>query len=107
MVRQQYDATQVIWECKNYRELGAEDFHQISYYMNPVIGRLAIVAYRGGPEIKKTYFEHIRRISVDKKGMVLLIGERDIEVFLRQALNGKKSEGHLQDLFDRTVREIS
>jgi hypothetical protein len=107
MVRQQYGATQVIWECKNYRELQADDFHQASYYMNAIIGRLAIVAYRGGSEIKKSYFEHIRRIATEKGGMVLLIGERDIEVFLRQALNGKKSEGHLQDLFDRTVREIS
>ena len=107
MVRQQYGATQVIWECKNYKELHADDFHQVSYYMNPIIGRLAFLAYRGGPEIKKGYLEHIRRIGNDKKGMVLLIGERDLEVFLRQALNGKKSESHLQDIFDRTVREIS
>jgi hypothetical protein len=96
MVRQQYGATQVIWECKNYKELQSDDFHQASYYMNPVIGRFAIVVHRGGPEIKKTYFEHIRRIAVDKRGMVLLIGERDIEVFLRQAINGKKSEPQFQ-----------
>jgi len=107
MVRQQYGATQVIWECKNYKELHADDFHQVSYYMNPIIGRLAFLAYRGGPEIKKGYLEHIRRIGNDKKGMILLIGERDLEVFLRQALNGKKSESHLQDIFDRIVREIS
>ena len=107
MVRQQYGATQIIWECKNYKDLSADDFHQSAYYMNAVIGRMVFVVYRGGPEIKKTYFEHIRRISSEKNGLVLLIGERDIEVFLRQALNGKKSEGHLQDLFDRTVREIS
>lgn len=107
MVRQQYGATQVIWECKNYKELQADDFHQAAYYMNHIIGRLAFLVYRGGPEIKKHYLEHIRRIATDKKGIVLLIGERDLEVFLRQALNGKKSEGHLQDLFDRTVRDIS
>ena len=107
MVRQQYGATQVIWECKNYKELKSDDFQQVSYYMNHIIGRLVFLVYRGGPEIKKGYFEHIRRIGNDKKGIVLLIGERDLEVFLRQALNGKKSEGHLQDLYDRTVREIS
>jgi hypothetical protein len=107
MIRQQYGAVQVIWECKNYSDLEADDFHQAAYYMNPIIGRFAFLVYRGGQEIKKTYLEHIRRIATDKKGIVLLIGERDIEVFLRQATNGKKSEGHLQDIFDRTVREIS
>lgn len=107
MLRQQYAATQVIWECKNYKQLQASDFHQAAYYMNAVIGRVAFLVYRGGPEIKKAYLEHIRRIAQDKSGMVLTIGERDLEVFVRQSLNGKKSEGHLQDLFDRTVREIS
>lgn len=75
--------------------------------MNNAIGKVAILVYRGGPEIKKGYFEHIKRINTSLGGMLLLIGERDLEVFLRQALNGKKSEGHIQDIFDRTVREIS
>jgi hypothetical protein len=75
--------------------------------MNDVIGRVALLIHRGGPELKKSYMEHIRRIRSDKAGIVLVLGERDLEVFLRQALNGKKSEGHLQDLFDRTVRDIS
>lgn len=107
MLRQKYGATQIIFECKNYEELHAEDFQQASYYMNDVIGRVAFLVHRGGPEIRKGYIEHIRRISSDKRGIVLVLGERDLEVFLRQGLNGKKSEGHLQDLFDRTVREIS
>jgi hypothetical protein len=107
MLRQKYGATQIIFECKNYKDLSADDFHQASYYMNDVIGRVAFLVHRGGPELKKTYLEHIRRISTDKRGIVLVLGERDLEVFLRQALNGKKSEGHLQDVFDRVVREIS
>ena len=107
MLRQKYGATQIIFECKNYKELHADDFHQASYYMNDVIGKVAFLVYRGGPEIKKGYVEHIRRISTDKHGIVLVLGERDIEVFLRQGLNGKKSESHIQDIYDRTVREIS
>jgi hypothetical protein len=75
--------------------------------MNDTIGKVAFLVYRGGPELKRSYLEHIRRISSDKRGIVLLLSERDVEVFLRQALNGKKSEGHLQALFDKTVREIS
>jgi hypothetical protein len=75
--------------------------------MNDAIGRFAFLIHRGGPELKRSYLEHIRRVSSDKHGIVILLGERDLEVFLRQALNGKKSEGHLQDIFDRTVREIS
>jgi hypothetical protein len=107
MLRQQYGATQIICECKNYKDLTSDDFHQVSYYMNDKIGRAALLIHRGGSELKRTYLEHIRRISSEKRGIVLLLGERDLEIFLRQALNGKKSEGHLQDIFDRTVREIS
>jgi hypothetical protein len=107
MLREQYGATQIIFECKNYKDLSADDFHQASYYMNDAIGKVAFLIHRGGPELKKTYLEHIRRISTDKHGILLVLGERDLEIFLRQALNGKKSEGHLQDIFDRTVREIS
>lgn len=30
-IRTRYGATQVIWECKNYAKLGAEDFQQMAY----------------------------------------------------------------------------
>lgn len=60
-----------------------------------------------GKEIKKHYFEHIRRIAAEKKGMILLVTERDLDVLLRQAANGKSSESHLQELYDRSVREAS
>lgn len=106
MLRTKYGATQVIFECKNYDDLSADDFHQVSYYQNDVIGRATFIVHRGPAELKKGYLEHIRRIA-GQKGIVLLLGERDLEIFFRQALNGKKSEAHLQDLYDRTVREIS
>jgi hypothetical protein len=32
MLRQQYGATQTICECKNYKDLTSDDFHQVSYY---------------------------------------------------------------------------
>jgi hypothetical protein len=106
LVRQKYGATQVIWECKNYGELRADDFQQAAYYMNETIGRFAIIAYRG-KEKKKHYFEHVRRIATDKHGLVLLVDERDLDVFLRHALNGKSNQAHLQEQFDLTVRQIS
>ena len=106
VVRQKYGATQIIFECKNYEDLEASDFHQVSYYMNDTIGRFAALVFRGG-EIKKHYYEHIRRIATEKKGMVLFLSDRDIDILLRQAINGKSSEAHLQEIYDRTVREIS
>lgn len=106
LVRQKYGATQVIWECKNYGELRADDFHQAAYYMSEPIGRFVVVSYRG-KEKKKFYFEHIRRIATDKHGIVLLLDERDLDVFLRHALNGKSNQAHLQEQYDLTVRQIS
>ncbi|MEN6424028.1 MAG: transposase [Phycisphaerales bacterium] len=104
MVRQRYNATQVIWECKNYADLTADDFHQALYYMTRAGGRFVIVVFRG--EIQRHYYEHVRR-ACEKDGMVLLLTERDIVVFLRQAKHGKIKESHIRDIYDRTIREIS
>jgi hypothetical protein len=105
VVRLRYHATQVIWECKNYDDLSAEDFHQASYYMSKPIGSFVVLAFRG--EVLKHYFDHIKRIASDKNGLVLLLTERDLIVFIRQARNGKVKESHIQELYDRTVRGIS
>ena len=106
VIRQKYGATQIIFECKNYGDLEASDFHQVSYYMNDTIGRFAALVFRGG-EIKRHYYEHVRRIADEKRGMVLFLTDRDIDILLRQAINGKSSEAHLQETYDRTVREAS
>ena len=107
LVRQRYNATQIIWECKNYDDLAADDFHQAAYYMNDRIGNFVVVAFRG-VERKKHYYEHIRRIAEDKNGgIVLLLTQKDLEVFIRRAINGKSNEGHIQEQYDQIVREIS
>lgn len=106
IIRNRYNATQVIWECKNYEELEADDFHQASYYMRKEIGRFIVVAFRG-KETKKSYYKHIERVSSEKDGVILLINEKDLLVFLRQAINGKVKESHIQELYDNTIREIS
>jgi hypothetical protein len=105
VVRLRYHATQVIWECKNYDELSADDFHQASYYMTQPIGFFVVLAFRG--EVMRHYYDHIKRIAAEKNGLVLLVAERDLQVLIRQARNGKVKESHIQELYDRTVREIS
>ncbi len=105
MIRARYGATQVVWECKNYAELSAEDFHQAAYYMSDAGGRFAVLAFRG--EIKPGYYDHVSRIHRDRGGLVLLLTERDIMTFLRQARNGKVKEDHIQDRYDMLVRRIS
>lgn len=106
LIRHRYEATQVIWECKNYADLSASDFHQASYYMTEPIGRFCVLAFRGR-EKQKHHYQHVKRIADDKKGIVLLVDSRDLDIFLRHAQNGKSSEGHLRDLYDKTVREVS
>jgi hypothetical protein len=105
MVRQRYHATQVIWECKNYMDLQASDFQQSAYYLTKEAGRFMLVCFRG--EIKSHYFEHIKRVASDKDGVILLLGDDDLTVFLRQASNGKVKEGHIREIYDRAIREIS
>lgn len=105
VMRQRYDATQVIWECKNYSELKSSDFHQVAYYGNSAIGRLVVVAFRG--EVQQSNYAHVRRVAADNNGMVLLLGGRDLKTFVRQNRNGKITEDHIQERYDQIVRRIS
>lgn len=105
MVRHRYGATQVLFECKNYAQLKAGDFQQCAYYMTGEAGKLVFVAFRG--EIEKHYFQHIRRIASQSDGLVVPLTEKDLLVFIRQAMNGKVKESHLQERLDRIQRAIS
>ncbi len=105
LIRMRYDAVQVIWECKNYAELRADDFHQASYYLNEAGGRFVIVAYRGR-ELTGAHYQHIRRILSDRRGLVLPLSDRDLLTFIRQAKNGKLKEDHIRDRYDSVVRKV-
>lgn len=105
MIRDQHGATQVIFECKNYANIGADDFHQASYYLNDTIGRFGIIVFRGD-EVTQTHYQHMQRIASNDKKVILLLRQKDLEVFIRQAINGKSKEGHIQEIYDKTVRAI-
>jgi hypothetical protein len=106
MIRLKHQATQIVWECKNYADLGPDDFHQADYYMNKQIGFFGIICFRG--EIKEHYYEHIQRVSNQKEGgVLLLLRDRDLDVFIRQAINGKERDSHITEIYDTTIRKIS
>jgi len=106
LVRSRYQATQIVWECKNYEDLTPSVFHQMGYYLNNTIGHFGLVCFRGS-DVETHYYGHLKRLA-DKDGKyVLLLTERDVKVFLRQARNGKVKESHIQEIYDRTVRKIS
>lgn len=104
MVRHRHGASQVIFECKSYEQLGADDFQQAGYYMSDQAGKLVIIVFRG--EIRNHYFEHVKKLS-NGGGMILLLNDKDLRVFVRQAMNGKVKDSHLQDKYDKVVRMIS
>lgn len=106
MVREKYGATQIVWECKNYVDLSSSDFHQVQYYMSAAFGKFGIIAFRGD-EVKESYFRHISSVANKSGGMILLLTQRDLEIFLRQAIKGVVKEGHIQDRFDFHVRQVS
>lgn len=106
VIRSRYQATQVVWECKNYSDLNPAAFHQLGYYLNDSIGHFGIVCFRG-EEVADHYYGHLRRLADQQKKYILLLTERDLKVFLRQAKNGKVKESHIQTLYDKLVRKIS
>ncbi len=107
VIRTQYGATQVVWECKNYEDLSADDFHQVSYYLNDTFGHFGIIAFRG-TTIDDRYFKHISNIvNKNRNGMIIVLTQKDLEVFLRQAISGNFKEAHIQDRFDFFIRKIA
>jgi len=68
-------------------------------------GRLVVIAFRGA-EIDSQCLRHVERVARDKKGMILMITEKDLRTFIRQALNGKSKEDHINELYDRIERAI-
>lgn len=107
VIREKYGSTQVVWECKNYNELSADDFHQVNYYFNATFGRFGIIAFRGD-EVKDSYFKHVSNVAnKNQSGLILVLTQRDLEVFLRQAIKGVAKEAHIQDRFDYHIRQIS
>lgn len=105
VMRQRYDATQIIWECKNYRTLKAADFQQACYYASNAAGRMLIIAFRG--EIQPSYYGHIKRFVTEQNGIILPLGLRDLKTFVRQNRNGKITESHIQDRYDQVIRKTS
>ena len=73
MVLQRYDATWVVFECKNYEDLSASDFQQVNYYNSPAGGRFTVIVFRG--EVKNHYYQHVKRIVAQNDGMVLLLND--------------------------------
>ncbi|MBK0115338.1 MULTISPECIES: P-loop ATPase, Sll1717 family [unclassified Delftia] len=107
VVRTKYGATQVVFECKNYVDLAADDFQQVNYYFSETFGRFGIIFFRGS-EIKDSYLRHISNVAnKNQAGLILVLTQRDLEVFLRQAINGVFKETHIQDRYDFFVRSIS
>ncbi len=107
LIRSQYGANQTIWECKNYTQLKADDFHQAAYYMNAQIGRFIVICFRGDRDQLESYSPHLRRIATEKHGMVLILNDQDLKTFLRQAIRGKVKEDHIYERYDTVVRLIS
>ena len=62
MIRDRYRATQVVFECKNYEALSAEDFQQVNYYINDTSGKFVVIIARFSRDLKRKYYEHIRAI---------------------------------------------
>jgi hypothetical protein len=103
-----HHATQIVWECKNYEDLKADDFQQLAYYMNVNIGTFIVVSFRGQDADKPHYFQHIRRIAGIHPGcVVIILTDADLKAFLRQASRGGVKDGLLRDRYDTVKQKIS
>lgn len=73
--------------------------------MTAPCGKFVVIVFRG--DVKKHHYEHVRRVASVHDGLVLLLNDRDLQVFVRQAINGKVRDDHLQDRNDAAVRAAS
>ncbi len=104
-LRLRYHAIEIPWECKNYEDLESSDFRQAGAYMTQETGRFSIIVFRG--DIRKHYYEHIKSVAADKGGgVILLLNDKDLQVFMRQAKASKLSDQHLQERHSNIVRAM-
>ena len=69
IVRDKYGATQVVWECKNYTDLKAEDFHQALYYMTEQSGKFVILVCRSLEPLPQHFYDHVKGYSGKRKAL--------------------------------------
>jgi hypothetical protein len=74
--------------------------------MTEQAGKVVFLCYRG-TQVEKHHLQHIKRISQNSGGLVTPLFDKDLLVFIRQAINGKVKDSHLQDRFDKVERAIS
>jgi hypothetical protein len=74
-------------------------------YLTDTIGRFGRVCFRG-EKVSNTYYGHLKRLAYKDGKYRVLITERKVKVFLRQAKHGKVKESHIQEIYDRTIRKI-
>ncbi len=102
VMRSRYQSEYVVWECHNLKKLDVKAFDEASYYMGKQMAHVVVVCFRGN-ETKRLYFEQTRRIYEERTGGILLLCmEKDLRVFIRQAINGKVTDDRLQTIYDAT-----
>ena len=74
-INSDYDVRQVVFDAKNYSELGVEDFQQMSSYLHDRYGRLGFIVTRGKDENLHTgrELDHVRNIYVNEKKLVVIL----------------------------------
>ena len=77
-------------------------------YMNKAIGYCVVVCFRG-LEIDKSYYKHIKYIndSHNNCAIVIPLTDKDLKVFIRQALNHRTKDDHIQNIYDEIIHKIS
>jgi len=76
--------------------------------MNKAIGYCVVVCFRG-LEIDKSYYKHIKYIndSHNNCAIVIPLTDKYLKVFIRQALNHRTKDDHIQNIYDEIIHKIS
>lgn len=106
----QYGSLQVLFECKNYDEVTADDFRQVHDYMQGEYGRCAFVVRRGISDhltpneqdrIRAMFYEHQRLVVVIPTNLLILCIRK-----MRQTRKYDYAEFTLGKHLDHIVRGV-
>lgn len=109
-VLQDYKSRQVIFEVKNYRELGATDYRQVNSYLANDYGNIAFIICRDfdnnlskGKELNWT-----RELFSEHRKIVIKLSFKFLEKHLRKARSPQKhnaADKELNSLLDMYIRQ--
>lgn len=102
LIRQQHQARDIVFECKNKKTLGHTDIPQLESYLGEPLGNFGVIVTRSKPG--KNSLDKVNTAYNRNKKVILIISDEDIIEMAKLKINGKDPTKVLNDKYVDLIR---